>query len=176
VIGLDISPEMLVQAARKLAPHRHRVTLIRHSAVPLPFLDDTFEAVSCLEALEIMPYADQATAELVRVLKPGGVLLTTRGAETSGRTHAIRSVEAFTGLLESVGFERIDITPWWKNFDRVLAFKPGVAQPPRTRGLLEFLCCPRCGQPHIAGAGPHLLQCASCRAQLPVTAEGIIVG
>jgi SAM-dependent methyltransferase len=167
---------MLVRAAAKLAPYRDRITLVRHGAVPLPFLDHTFDAVTCLEALEIMPYMDQAAAELARVLKPGGVLLATRGAETSGRTHAIRSVEAFTGLLESVGFQAIEITPWWTNFDRVLAVKPGAAQPPRRRTLLDYLRCPQCAQAQFAEVGLRLLQCGRCARQLPVTAEGIIAG
>ena len=45
---------MLALAAKKLAPHADRVTLIRHQAVALPFPDDTFDVVSCLEALEVI--------------------------------------------------------------------------------------------------------------------------
>lgn len=51
-----------------------RPTLIGASAHVLPFPDDTFTHVLCRVALNYMPQA-RALAEMVRVLRPGGVLL-----------------------------------------------------------------------------------------------------
>lgn len=48
---------------------------MRQRADRLAFADGTFDAVTCLEALEFMPDPRKAIAEMVRVLKPGGVLL-----------------------------------------------------------------------------------------------------
>lgn len=38
----------------------------------LPFPDDSFDLVACIEALQYMPDAAHAAAELARVLRPGG--------------------------------------------------------------------------------------------------------
>jgi ubiquinone/menaquinone biosynthesis C-methylase UbiE len=54
VIALDISQGMLTRAAHKLAGHRERVKLVRQRDFPLPFADETFDAVCCMEALEVM--------------------------------------------------------------------------------------------------------------------------
>lgn len=77
VVGLDLSTKMLRQARLKLAPFRNRVTLIQQAAGNLPFRDDAFDAVTSLEALEFVPDPPRAVAEMVRVLKPGGLLLIT---------------------------------------------------------------------------------------------------
>jgi len=38
----------------------------------MPFQENEFDAVLCTEVLEHVPQAEQAVAELIRVLKPGG--------------------------------------------------------------------------------------------------------
>lgn len=47
------------------------------SAETLPLSDDTFDAIICLDMLDIVPNDRQAVEELFRVLKPGGQLLIT---------------------------------------------------------------------------------------------------
>ena len=68
ILALDISQGMLEQAAVKLAAHRAGVTLLKYTDLPLPFPDNTFDVVSCLEALEVMRCE---ALHLVRDARPG---------------------------------------------------------------------------------------------------------
>ncbi len=176
IIALDISREMLARAAEKLAPFEDRVTLIRHSALPLPFPDQSFDVVSCMEALELMPNMADPAAELARVLRPGGILLTTRGTEASGRVKQILSAEKFSALLQMAGFEQIKIIPWWKNFDRVWARKSGTSAPVGARAVTAILRCPRCTSLTLtSGSTQTTLLCETCHAEVPITLQGIIL-
>ncbi len=175
VIGLDISQGMLVQAAEKLAPYGQRVTLVHHAAETLPFPDDAFDVVSCLEALELMPAMEAPLAELARVLRPGGVLLTSRGREASRRVGQVRSAQKFTELLHHSGFVKVRILPWWKMFDRVWARKPGRFSSNGARGLADVLRCPACGQVALTALPAGGLRCRQCEAQVPVGPQGIVL-
>ena len=75
VVGLDLSAKMLEQARRNTARLRGRLDLVRQRADQLPFRDACFDVVTCLEALEFMPDPQRVVAEMVRVLRPGGLLL-----------------------------------------------------------------------------------------------------
>ncbi len=66
--GLDISAEML----KHVPPGIHTV---RHGILNMPFADEQFDAIICIEALEHVVQVEQAIAELTRVLAPGGTLL-----------------------------------------------------------------------------------------------------
>ena len=66
--GLDISAEML----KHVPPGIHTV---RHGILNMPFADEQFDAIICIEALEHVVQVEQAIAELTRVLVPGGTLL-----------------------------------------------------------------------------------------------------
>ena len=70
VIICDMSEAMLCQAARRkcLNPVRARVE-------KLPFADETFDRVLVVDALHHFYNQQQALADLVRVLKPGGRLV-----------------------------------------------------------------------------------------------------
>jgi ubiquinone/menaquinone biosynthesis C-methylase UbiE len=127
VTALDASPQMLAQAVQKLAPYQERVTLQHGPAAPLPFADDTFDAVTCLEALEFMPSDAAALAEMVRVLKPGGLLLTTRRADWEGKLflHRYRSRSNMTHLLRALGLYQIEINPWQVGYEQVWGVKVG---------------------------------------------------
>src|SRR5262249_4506473 len=46
-------------------------------AAPLPFRDDSFDAILCTSVLEHVDNAEQAVSEIARVMKPGGRLLIT---------------------------------------------------------------------------------------------------
>jgi Methylase involved in ubiquinone/menaquinone biosynthesis len=49
---------MLARAADKLAEDAHRVALVWCPAETLPFADDLFDLVTCLESLEFMASPD----------------------------------------------------------------------------------------------------------------------
>ena len=72
VTGVDIFPEMLSVAQKRNAPHC-RFALA--DAMKLPFLDNDFDVVSAMAALEFVSDARRACAEMVRCLKPGGCLI-----------------------------------------------------------------------------------------------------
>lgn len=126
VVGLDDAQRMLDIAREKLAPYENRVKLLHHRAVPLPFEDDRFDAVTCLEALEFFPSDRDAIDEMVRVLRPGRFLFVTRrrGAEGKLFLHRYRSRENMRAMLEAAGLVEIQFHPWQVNYDLVTARKP----------------------------------------------------
>ena len=124
VVAVDVSKGMLEQAEIKLADFKDRYELVQLTKLPLPYSDNSFDVVSCMEALELMSNMEEPLAELFRVLKPGGLFMSSRGTEISGRKSKVCSVDEFAGLLTQTGFDRVQIEPWWKWFDHVLARKP----------------------------------------------------
>ena len=128
VIGLDDSQKMLAVAEKKLAAYAERVTLLRHPAVPLPFPEAHFDAVTCLEALEFFPSDARSLREMARVLRPGGMLFTTRRCGWEGKAflHRYRSQEEMAALLKEIGFAQIRFHVWEVNYNLVTARKPGT--------------------------------------------------
>jgi ubiquinone/menaquinone biosynthesis C-methylase UbiE len=189
IIALDLSQGMLEQAAVKLMglDTRETVTrstrsivvgasveLLRHQSLPLPFPDAAFDVVCCLEVLELFSNMDEPLAELTRVLRPGGILLTSRGTEESGRKAKVKSKPIFRSLLEKYAMTNVQITTWWKLFDRVLAQKDGISTPVGTQTLSAVLKCGECKQikwKQEAGA----LKCQNCGKVLTITSTGIVL-
>ncbi len=125
VIGLDASRKMLALAAPKLAPFRYRTELVQQTAVPLPFSDNSFDLVTCLESLEFFPSDKAAVAEMVRVLKPGGVILVTRRRGWEGKSFLgrYRNREQFEAFLKSFGLEGVNTQPWQVDYDQIYGRK-----------------------------------------------------
>lgn len=174
IIALDISQGMLEQAASKLSGYLDRVDLLRHQSMPLPFPDAAFDAVCCLEVLELLPDAQAALNEMSRLLHPGGILLTSRGTEESGRKAKVKSTAELTAILRATGFENIQITKWWKLFDRVLANKNGTSNSVGVKTLLDVLQCSSCGRIEWIKQS-NALKCARCGHPLAVTNERIVL-
>lgn len=176
IIALDLSRGMLERAAAKLicSDRRPHVELLCHQTLPLPFPDGTFDAVCALEVLELFPSMDEPLRELTRVLRPGGILLTSRGTEQSGRKAKIKSTTEFTSILERNGFEEIQISGWWRLFNRVLARKSGSSSAVGSRSLSHVLLCGVCKQTHWQKQS-NTLRCQSCGRELSITEDEIVL-
>jgi ubiquinone/menaquinone biosynthesis C-methylase UbiE len=131
VWGLDLSVGMLRRARDRLTPfaegaQRTRWALIREDADALPFPDECFDAVACLETLEFTPRPVHTLSELLRVLRPGGVLLLTnrigRARWFPGRVY---DDETLVDLLCDHPLSRIEIHTWNTFYDQVWVRKHG---------------------------------------------------
>jgi 2-polyprenyl-6-hydroxyphenyl methylase/3-demethylubiquinone-9 3-methyltransferase len=74
VSGLDLAEAAAARARRRCPDADTRIGSLEE---PLPFEDQSFDAVWCTEVLEHLFNVHGALAELNRVLKPGGMLLLT---------------------------------------------------------------------------------------------------
>ena len=166
IVALDLSQRMLEQAARETESRARHILFLHQDATALPFPEATFDAVACLEALEFLPHARRTLQEMVRVLRPGGVLLTTnrRGWQARlfwGRALARSQVIA---LLQETGLEGVTVQSWQVIYDLVWARRSGdllrgrfpaselsslVQCPQCHSATLHYeaaaLCCPHCG-------------------------------
>ncbi len=173
VIGVDASRPMLEGAVQRLDGYERRTLLIWRDGARLPFADGSFDCVTCLEMLEFTPRPEEQIAEALRVLRPGGILLTTRrrgwnAAIMPGKTH---SVQAFRAMLERHGIARVEVQVWQVEYDLVWGLKAGE-QPPRRQHVLDALRCPACGQNRwLKDDGG--LRCQSCSVVYAVR-EGIV--
>ena len=131
IIGLDPAGKMLALAAAKLGHSRGEsgasATLVQQTAVPLPFRDACFDAVICLEALEFLPSDEEALREMVRVLRPGGFLMTTRRRGRVARLFLgrYRPAAQFEKLLRELGLIEVQTHAWQWDYDMVTARKAG---------------------------------------------------
>jgi len=119
VVQVDLSGPMLRQGQHACAAWPERLDWVRAPAAPLPFPAGTFDAVTCLEALEFVPDARAALAECARVLRPGGVLLVTNrvGGDAwllAGKTYR---PEAFKRLLAELPLCDVQVQPWQVEYD-----------------------------------------------------------
>ena len=126
VIGLDAAARMLRIAGDKLRPYGYRVSLVQQTAADLPFPDVSFDAVSCLEALEFFPNDTAALREMSRVLRPGGVLMVTRRRGWEGKSFLgrYRTPLQFQDHLTELGLQSVELFPWQVEYDLVFAYKP----------------------------------------------------
>lgn len=76
VIGIDISPKMLIKAQQKVSSFRGvNIELKQMNVENLAFEDGTFDTVICTFVLCSVPDPIRAIQEMLRVLKPNGHLL-----------------------------------------------------------------------------------------------------
>lgn len=96
--GLDVSAPMLDGARRKAATLGLPVTLVEGDAEELPFEADSFDSVVSTFAMCGFADYEQALAEIVRVVRPGGrILLADHVVSTNALLHGLQlAVEAVT--------------------------------------------------------------------------------
>ena len=125
ITALDLSERMLAIGRAKLSAYADRITWLQQDAQHLPFDDNYFDVVTSLEALEFLPHPRNALLEMVRVLKPGGLLIVTNRVgpdawKMPGRT---QSTGALAAWLEQQGLHDIQPDTWLVDYDLVSAIK-----------------------------------------------------
>ncbi len=77
VTGLDFSENMIAIGKQNVASHpcQDIIELIQGNAMSLPFEDNQFDAVTVAWGLRNVPDLDTAIKEMIRVLKPGGKMV-----------------------------------------------------------------------------------------------------
>jgi SAM-dependent methyltransferase len=173
VVALDNARQMLREATIYVAAYRDRLTWIWQHSVPLPFEDNSFDAVTCLEALEFMPSTPAALQECIRVLKPGGILLVSNRISSGrwqmpGKTFSKQSFEA---LLETFGQSDVTTQVWQIDYDLVWSIKPAGPTDTRSIDVLDALRCPKC-QAKFQREEQALI-CAH-QHRFPIGANGVI--
>jgi SAM-dependent methyltransferase len=183
IIALDLSRKMLRQTAIKTSAYRDRLTLLLQDATQLPFPNEVFNAVTCLEALEFVPDSHATLAEMVRVLRPGGILLISNRIGPGVRWMPGRTMSRpqLIALLESMSLRNVSFGAWQIDYDMIWVRKPvpelwttsvhALDLVPAT--LPHLLCCPRCANTPLSRQD-KAFRCNSCNGHYPITEDGVI--
>jgi ubiquinone/menaquinone biosynthesis C-methylase UbiE len=173
IVGLDDSRRMLDMAISKTNGYGERLALIWRDTSHLPFPDGVFDAVTCMEMLEFTPSPQKQIAEAVRVLRPGGTLLTTRRRGPDARMMPGKTFtrEQTSIMLGELGIIDMRIEAWQVDYDLVWGRREGFAAS-KTSNIMDVLLCPRCGTPTLT-LDDTVLQCERCSTLYPVQ-DGII--
>jgi len=176
IIALDNARRMLREATRYVADYRERITWVWAHAVPLPFDDNTFDLVTCLEALEFMPDTRAALAECARVLKPGGLLLVSNRIATGAKVMPGKTFPKakFEALLHALGQSDVTTQVWQFDYDLVWSIKPDnqTGQVSKDLASPDLLCCPSDRSPLERADTAY--QCRTCSRRYPIGADGVI--
>jgi SAM-dependent methyltransferase len=102
-VSVDLSTEMMRRARQRLASDdrlvfRHEAGFVTARGQELPFHDNAFDGVLCLNALHHLPDYATALGEIFRVLKPGGRAVFSE----PGTAHAIDALSRFRMREETV--------------------------------------------------------------------------
>jgi len=125
VVGVDRSARMLREAQKKTRELTDGVGLVRQDALALSFVDGSFDAVTCIEGLELFPKPEDALQEMARVLRPGGVLLI---SNRKGWGRLLLPRRAFHDgeirrVLHGLCFGAVRLESWNRHYDLVWATK-----------------------------------------------------
>lgn len=175
VVGLDLSRQMLRHAVANNRAYGDRLTLLWQGASRLPFPDDVFDAVVCLEALEFLPDSYATLAEMVRVLRPGSVLLVSNRTGPGVRWMPGRTMsrEDFVVLLEALGLTGVRAGPWQVDYDIAWGRKPGRSFAPSPSTLPALLCCPHCRKGHLFRQDRAFV-CQACERHYPLAEDDVV--
>jgi ubiquinone/menaquinone biosynthesis C-methylase UbiE len=99
VVGMDFSQDALVLARNVIEQHGvdGRITLRQGDLLNLPFANEEFPYALCWGVLMHVPNVEQALTELARVVKPGGMLVTSEANMYSLQSLGIRTLKKLLG-------------------------------------------------------------------------------
>jgi ubiquinone/menaquinone biosynthesis C-methylase UbiE len=135
VTGIDLSPAMLDVARKRAAELGREVDLRVGNAQRLEFENASFDTVVCMFGLCAVPDDRGAVDEMVRVLRPGGLLLLAdHVVSTSAPIRALQAlVELYSVRVQNEHFRRRPI-------EHVMAAGLAILQHDRfTKGIVERL-------------------------------------
>ena len=91
ITGIDLSPEMLKKARRRVVKDRlnHVEAILEMDASDLRFPDDSFDVVVAMYVLTVVPNPFQVMRELERVCRPGGQVIV---VNHFSQDHGVRGV------------------------------------------------------------------------------------
>lgn len=137
MVGLDLSEAMLRKLVEKTGG-RQAFPLLRGDATRLPFREAVFGGAIARHVLHLIPRWPDALAELVRVVRPGGVLLLNIGVSGGPWQEVQDRLEAAAGpgsrragleatdhallddTLERLGVRFRELPPLWEESDSTL--------------------------------------------------------
>jgi demethylmenaquinone methyltransferase / 2-methoxy-6-polyprenyl-1,4-benzoquinol methylase len=128
VVGVDISPEMLAEARRRLGAD---VRLVEASAERLPFADEAFDDLTFTYLLRYVEDPAATLRELARVVRPGGTIASLEFGLPRGVWRPLW--ELYVGALLPLAGGAI--SPGWRRVGTFLG--------PSIRGLYRRLPEPR---------------------------------
>jgi SAM-dependent methyltransferase len=113
----------MVRLGRRLCPPTF--PWLRAWADQLPFPSGSFDVVAALELTEFTPNPRKAVQEMVRVLRPGGLLLITNRVGWEAPWIVGRTVPRprFVQALTPFGLTDIRVEPWQVEYDLAWAYK-----------------------------------------------------
>ena len=79
---------------------------------------DTFNIITCLETLETLPHPDQILREIIRILRPDGILIFSLYKGVLTFTAAL-SLDWYQKQLQSYGFN-LQLVEFRPNYDIVI--------------------------------------------------------
>jgi demethylmenaquinone methyltransferase/2-methoxy-6-polyprenyl-1,4-benzoquinol methylase len=124
VVGVDVTPEMLAEARRRLGPE---VELVEGRAEQLPFPDASFDGLTFTYLLRYVDDPAATLRELARVVRPGATIASLEFGLPRGIWRPLWEVYV-RGVLPLLGRA---ISPGWQQVGSFLG--------PSIRGLYEHL-------------------------------------
>ncbi len=171
-IGVDLSRKMLHHATENIYPYES-ATFMWCPAETLPFPDNTFDIVTCLEALEFMSNPTSVVKEMVRVLRPSGLLLTSQRVNTKlmpGKTWTSQQLQE---VLKESGIVEAKAQIWQVDYRKVWGRKAGATFSKGVVPLESILCCPRCGKDKFMHPDDGSWLCEHCKGRAMVSTDGV---